>query len=195
MGKCTSITLDKKNTPMITYQLTSTDKELEDIIALQQKNLPLNISSDEKNEQGFVSAQHTIELLTKMHDAHPHIIAKHNDKVVGYTLCMLQEFRNEIPLLTPMFNEIDKAIETLNENFNYMVMGQVCVDKDYRKKGIFRALYKYMKENISKEYNAIITEVDVKNVRSINAHKAVGFKVLKEHQSNNQIWELIMLRT
>ena len=52
-----------------------------------------------------------------------------------------------------------------------------------------------MKQNISKEYNAIITEVDVKNVRSSNAHKAIGFEKLKEHQSNNQNWELILLRT
>ena len=180
---------------MIKYQLTATNKELEEIIALQQKNLPVNISTSEINEQGFVSVQHTLALLTKMHDAHPHVIAKHNDKVIGYTLCMLQEFRNEIPLLTPMFHQIDKAIKEVNEDLNYMVMGQVCVDKDYRKQGIFRALYKYMKENISKEYNAIITEVDVKNVRSSNAHKAVGFEILKEHQSNNQNWELIILRT
>jgi hypothetical protein len=75
-----------------------------------------------------------------------------------------------------------------------MVMGQVCIDKGYRKQGVFRALYTFMKENISKEYNAIITEVDVKNVRSSNAHKSVGFEVLKEYQSNNQNWEVIMLR-
>ena len=180
---------------MIHYQLTSTREELTQIIELQQKNLPLNISTDEKNEQGFVSAQHTLDLLTKMHDAHPHIIAKHNNKVVGYALCMLQEFKNEIPLLTPMFNQTDKAIKELEEKLNYMVMGQICIDKEYRKQGMFRALYQYMKQNISKEYNAIITEVDVKNVRSSNAHKAIGFEILKEHQSNNQNWELILLRT
>ncbi|MBL4643650.1 MAG: GNAT family N-acetyltransferase [Flavobacteriaceae bacterium] len=180
---------------MIKYQLTTTNKELEEIIVLQQKNLPVNISTSEITEQGFVSAQHTLALLTKMHDAHPHVIAKENGKVVGYALCMLQEFRNGIPLLTPMFNLSDKAINELNEPLNYMVMGQVCVDKEYRKQGVFRALYNYMKENISKEYNAIITEVDVKNLPSVNAHKAIGFEVLKEHQSNNQTWQLIVLRT
>jgi len=179
---------------MIKYQLTSTNEDLEQIIALQQKNLPLHISTDEKNEQGFVTIQHTLDLLTKMHNAHPHVIAKHNDTVVGYALCMLQEFRNEIPLLIPMFDLTDIAIDKLNENINYMVMGQVCVDKEYRKQGVFRALYTFMKENMSKEYNAIITEVDVDNVRSSNAHKAFGFEVLKEYQSNNQNWEIIILR-
>ncbi len=180
---------------MIKYLLTTTTKELKEILALQQKNLPVNISTSEITEQGFVSAQHTLELLTKMHDAHPHIIAKHNDKVVGYALCMLQEFRNDIPLLTPMFKLSDSAIKELDENLNYLVMGQVCVDKEYRKRGIFRALYNYMKENISKEYTAIITEVDLKNTRSVNAHKAVGFEVLKEYTSNHQNWQLVLLRT
>jgi len=179
---------------MIKYQLTSTNEELEQIIALQQKNLPLHISTNEKNEQGFVTIQHTLALLTKMHTAHPHVIAKHNDTVVGYALCMLQEFRNEIPMLIPMFNLIDTAIKKQNEDINYMVMGQVCVDKEYRKQGVFRALYTYMKKNISKEYTAIITEVDVGNVHSSNAHKSVGFEVLKEYQSNNQNWEIIILR-
>jgi ribosomal protein S18 acetylase RimI-like enzyme len=179
---------------MIKYQLTSTNKELTGIIALQHKNLPLHISANQKDEQGFVTIQHKLELLTKMHDAHPHIIAKHNDNVVGYALCMLPEFRNEIPVLTPMFDLTDIAIKKQNKGLNYMVMGQVCVDKEYRKQGVFRALYTFMKENIYKEYNAIITEVDVKNVRSSNAHKAVGFEILKEYQSNNQNWELIMLR-
>jgi ribosomal protein S18 acetylase RimI-like enzyme len=178
---------------MIKYQLTSTNEELEQIIALQQKNLPLHISTDEKNEQGFVTIQHTLDLLTKMHAAHPHIIAKHNDTVVGYALCMLQEFRNEIPVLIPMFDLTDIAIKKQNKDLNYMVMGQVCIDKEYRKQGVFRALYTFMKENISKEYNAIITEVDVGNVRSSNAHKSVGFKVLKQYQSNNQNWEIIIL--
>ena len=67
---------------MTKYQLTTTNKELEEIIVLQQKNLPVNISTSEITEQGFVSAQHTLELLTKMHDAHPHVIAKENGKVV-----------------------------------------------------------------------------------------------------------------
>ena len=178
---------------MIHYHLTATTEELEEIITLQQKNLPFNISAGEKNEQGFVSAQHNLELLKKMHDAHPHIIAKHNNKVIGYTLCMLQEFKNDIPLLTPMFNEINIAINELKEPINYIVMGQVCVDKEYRKQGVFRGLYDFMKQNISEEFNAIITEVDVKNTRSINAHKAVGFKTLKKYISQNQEWELIVL--
>ena len=39
-----------------------------------------------------------------------------------------------------------------------------------------------------------ITEVDVKNERSMNAHKAVGFKELSRHSSDGREWSLIILK-
>ena len=74
-------------------------------------------------------------------------------------------------------------------------MGQICIAKDYRSGGVFRELYQFMKQELKEEYNAIITEVDVKNTRSLNAHKAVGFKVLKNYRSNNQDWVIVILET
>ena len=175
---------------MVTYQLTKTLDELKEIIRLQQKNLPDNMSSSEKEKQGFVTLQHSLEILKKMHNAHPHIIAKKNDKVIGYALCMLRKFKDDIPVLIPMFNEIDKSLE----DTNYMVMGQICIDKKHRKQGLFRGLYKFMRQNIDTNFDAIVTEVDAKNIRSSNAHKAIGFEILKKYLSENKEWELIILR-
>jgi hypothetical protein len=180
---------------MIQYKLTTTEKELTQIIALQQENLFQNISLQEQLEQGFLTVNHSFDLLEKMHNSYPHIIAIDNAKVVGYALCMLPEFKNETPVLIPMFDQIDTVINRIENNINYVVMGQICIDKNYRQKGIFKGLYHFMKQNVSEKYNAIITEVDVKNTRSSNAHKAVGFEVLKTYTFNNQVWELIILYT
>ena len=49
-----------------------------------------------------------------------------------------------------------------------------------------------MKKELPKEYNTIITEVDSKNKRSLNAHKAIGFKELKRHHSKGREWILIV---
>ena len=50
-----------------------------------------------------------------------------------------------------------------------------------------------MAREMKDDYDSIITEVDVKNIRSLNAHKSVGFKLLKKYVSNNQLWEIIIL--
>ena len=129
-----------------------------------------------------------------MHDVCPHIIAKHNKNVIGYALCMLQGFKKDIPVLVPMFTEIDKELSAKKQPLNYLIMGQICIDKKYRKQGVFRGLYAAMKQELQGSFDAIITEVDSANIRSSNAHKAVGFKELKKYTSNHQEWELIVLK-
>mgnify|MGYP000294817886 CR=1 FL=1 len=57
-------------------------------------------------------------------------------------------------------------------------MGQICIAKEYRGSGVFRGLYQNMQRFIKGSYEAIITEVDIRNTRSMNAHKAIGFKEL-----------------
>jgi len=37
----------------------------------------------------------------------------------------------------------------------------------------------------------IITEVDITNTRSINAHRAIGFNTVYSYRSNNQDWEIL----
>ncbi len=173
---------------MITYKTASTSKELQQILLLQQANLPQAVSSLEKQTEGFVTVHHDFDILNRMNDACPHIIAKDQEKVVGYALCMHPKFGNEIEVLKPMFSEINKVFSE-----KYIVMGQVCIDKAYRKQGIFRKLYETMKEVVIPEYSTIITEVDTTNIRSLEAHYAIGFKRLSNYKASGRDWKLIHL--
>ena len=175
---------------MISYERVSSDEELEQILVLQRKNLPAIISSEEKVKEGFVTVSHTFEILKKMNTACAHIIAKSDDKVVGYALCMHPKFANEIHVLQPMFDEIDSIEPTIE---NYIAMGQVCIDKAFRKKGIFRKLYETMQVSIRPEFDTIITEVDAKNSRSLQAHYGIGFTDLKTYSVGGQDWKVIKL--
>lgn len=164
--------------------------ELLQILELQRSNLPPNLSGEEMGTEGFVTVVHTLELLTRMNEEFPHVIAMDGEKLVGYTLCMHPRFAQDINVLKPMFSEIGKS-EARNREF--MVMGQVCIDKEYRKKGIFRNLYKTMLQVIQPHFDCIITEVDAANVRSLQAHYAIGFRELKRYQSEGHDWHLILL--
>jgi len=175
---------------MIYFKPTSTNEELEQILTLQAQNLPTNLSVIEKKEQGFVTVQHTIDVLKKMHNVHPHIIAKQGEQVIGYVLSMSKVFKNDIPVLIPMFNEIDQS--TIKEK-PYILMGQVCIDKNYRGKGVFRGLYTEMRKAFSDTYEVIITEIDSLNSRSLNAHEGIGFKILSTYKFNNQNWVIVYM--
>ena len=134
--------------------------------------------------------EHSLDILKEMNDECGHIIALSNEKVVAYALCMHPKFAESIEILKPMFHEIHQVIKGKS---NYMVMGQICVAKSYRGQGVFRNLYKTMKERLPTGIDTIITEVDAKNKRSVKAHRAVGFTELKRYSSSGKDWILITL--
>ncbi|GAA4275310.1 GNAT family N-acetyltransferase [Aquimarina mytili] len=172
----------------IDYTIATTLKELEQIIQLQKNNLSSSISKNEKQKEGFVTVQHDLEILKKMNDKQPHIIAKHGNAVTGYALCMVKDFKNEIEVLKPMFTKIDTQI---NPKKSYVVMGQICIDKEYRKQGIFRGLYYKMRDELKLKYDLLITEVAANNNRSLQAHYAVGFKDLLVYDADKVTWHIV----
>lgn len=172
------------------YTTAKTNEELIQILSLQQMNLKTSVSDLEIAQEGFVTVQHTLDVLTRMNNACPHIIAKDEDKVVGYALSMTNDFKDDISVLRPMFTELEKV-----NIQNFITMGQICVAKSHRKQGVFRGLYEAIKKASYPIYDTIITEVDATNKRSLNAHYAVGFEKICTYNSLGQDWELISLKT
>lgn len=178
---------------MTQFTVVSNKVDLAQIITLQAKNLPSNISIKEAQEQGFVTVQHDMALLSAMNHPYPHIIAKKNEQVVGYALVMLPEFGNDIPVLRPMFEKID-TLRFKNKplkDTNYFMMGQVCIDKTCRRQGIFSGLYQQMKKQMSTKFDCIITEVATRNIRSMNAHQHVGFELIDVYAVADEEWAII----
>jgi predicted GNAT family N-acyltransferase len=173
----------------VLYKRASTLDELEQIRTLQLQNSSQNITSEEKLQEGFVTVQHTVALLEQMNTACAHIIAKDEEKVVGFALVMLSSFRNEIEVLIPMFERIDSLIPA---GKSYVIMGQVCVDKNYRKQGIFRGLYDFYKTQLQQEFDFLITEVAAINQRSMNAHESIGFKTIDSYDEDGIVWNIML---
>jgi len=173
---------------MVVYKRASTTRELNQILSLQQRNLPSNLSSEERTKEGFVTVSHSLEILMKMNDVCPHVIAKDLDSVVGYALCMHPEFAGEVEVLKPMFSQLNSV---LRKTERYMVVGQICIAKEYRKKGVFKGMYSFYKKELHKDFDCLITEVVSNNIRSLDAHRTVGFETIKTYQADGISWEVI----
>lgn len=172
----------------IVYKRTAQISELEQIITLQAENALTDQSSEEKAKEGFVSARHSLALLQEMNEACPHIIAKIGDEVVGYALVMLPSFKYKIEMLIPMFEKIEVLF---SEYKNYVVMGQICIAKEHRKKGIFKGLYNFYKTELESQFSVVVTEVATLNQRSLQAHHAVGFLLKERYKDNEMEWDLV----
>lgn len=179
---------------MIQTTQARTETDLLGILALQQQNLAKNISPEEAVDQGFVTVVHDLDILRRMNDAAPHTIAKDGDRVVGYALTMLQQFRVDIPFLESLFERLDQLLwhgRPLCE-VPYFVMGQVCVAKECRGMGVFDGLYDGLRRFNAERFEVVATDISSRNTRSLRAHERVGFENLQEFSvDGGEVWVIV----
>ncbi|MFN3490148.1 MAG: GNAT family N-acetyltransferase [Emticicia sp.] len=180
--------------PIITT--VKSDDDMNGILALQQKNLKKHLTPEQIQSQGFLTVEHQFSVLKAMNDAQPSIIVKDGETVVAYCLAMLPQFRNDVPELKSLFDsidEIDYGGQTLKD-FNYVVMGQVCVGEGYRSMGFFDGMYQKLREELSTKFEMCVTDISTNNARSLKAHTRVGFIPVKdfEDENLNEIWRVVV---
>lgn len=178
---------------MVLLKRAETTEELKGILTLQKANLIENLSSNLKEEQGFVTVKHDLKTLELMNEHAKQIIAVENDEVIGYALVMMKELRDLVPVLIPFFNMLEK-IEFNDKalvNSSFYVMGQICVAKNYRGQGIVKLLYQKHQEVYADQYELCITEVSTSNARSMRAHQKVGFEVIHVFQDQTDEWNIL----
>ncbi|PKP08925.1 MAG: GNAT family N-acetyltransferase [Bacteroidetes bacterium HGW-Bacteroidetes-3] len=180
---------------MITYTTSKTTEDLSGIIALQKINLLENLTEIERQNHGFLSVTHSLEVLEKMQAEARNIIIKDKNEIVGYALAMTKKSKYDIPILIPMFETFDKIKYKgkLVSDYNYIVMGQVCIHKKYRGQGLFDGGYEAFKNYFKTDFDFAITEIATKNTRSRAAHKRVGFEEIHAYKDFNETeWRIVI---
>ena len=178
---------------MIIKQVTDFS-ELEGIRNLQEANLKRNLTEEEVLTQGFVTAEYTIEFLERMHRLVPSVIAKDGDEVVGFVISAPIAIRKEHDLLGDLFNNIDNIIY---ENHSlkasrYIVVGQLCVARDYRGFGLVSRMYGHFRSCLSNDYDYCLTDVAADNPRSLKAHIKSGFRVVDTLRYGGLSWDIVL---
>src|SRR5437764_13314579 len=124
---------------MIEARPVGADGELGEILELQSRNLARSLDEREIAENGFVTVEHTLDVIRRMHALAPSIIAKDGSELAGYALVMPLECRSFVPVLEPMFRRV-AGLDVFRRRF--YVMGQICVAKPYRGRGVVDLLYR-----------------------------------------------------
>lgn len=169
-------------------------KELQGIRGLQEDNLKKNLPAGEAENEGFVSAEYSLEFLQQMHNACPSIIARDGETIAGYALVAVQSIKQHHALLEDLFNVIDTIMYkgTSLKNINYVVVGQLCIAKNYRGIGLVKKLYDFYKAELSSKFDYAITDVAQNNPRSLKAHRKAGFEVIETLSYGGIDWFVIL---
>lgn len=179
---------------MYSATTVSSDRELEQILQLQRQNLKQFISQEEKDAQGFLTMQFNLPMLQQLQAIAPSIIIKQQDEVVAYAMTVTLEGRQVYTDLEPMFVNFEKLQWQGKPLYDYRfyVMGQICVSKEHRAKGLFDMLYQHHKTVYSPHYDFIITEISTSNYRSLQAHERVGFETIHTYTDIMDTWNVVV---
>lgn len=178
---------------MTQLTVASTDQHFEQILALQRRYHAKTLSPDEQAQEGFVFAEHTIDILKRMAEELPQAIALADNRVVGYCLSLPFSLRQEVPSLVPMFEQFERCVYQGRplSDFRFFVGGQVCVDRDYRGQGLLARLYHQIRANLPVAYDLCVTEIAVRNPISIRSHERMGFKVISTYSDAAEEWVIV----
>lgn len=180
---------------LMIFTTSQTDQDLLQILDLQKRNLAQSLTPEEIDQEGFVTVHHSFEGLKKMNGYEQSVIAKEGGMVVAYLLAMTQQSKYDIPILAPMFEVFNQVLyqgKKISE-FNYLVVGQVCVAKEFRGKGVLDECYREYKRRFGKKYDFAITEIAQKNGRSMKAHERIGFKIIHQYRESNGVdWNIVV---
>jgi len=190
----TAILMQPHLSPGITLSIATTIHHFEQIIALQRCNQRDALTAEEQEEQGFLYAQYTVDILQQLASKEPQIIALDGDKVVAYNLTIATSLVKALPNLKAMFYAFDHTEYNgrLLSTYAYVVGGQICVDKHYRGHGLLKHLYNETKRLTSSRYELCVTDVSQRNTRSLNAHIKTGFEIAGTYPHDGEIWNTVV---
>ena len=179
---------------MFVATTVTTAEEIHQIHALNRANLKQHLDANEKASEGFVTWLYSIDLLEKMHALGTSVIVKNQKQVVGYALTTLKESRSFHPDLQQMFAQLEPVMykgRPLSQ-YHFYCMGQICIDKMYRGKGIVQQLYQHHKKVYGKQFDFILTEISSSNPRSLNAHLRCGFRIIYTYTDAIDEWHVVV---
>jgi predicted GNAT superfamily acetyltransferase len=178
---------------MVTAGLVQDEAELTAILALQAENLSATLSAAEALEQGFVTVEHSLDALRQMHEAMPSVVARQDGKLVGYALAMARECRGFVPILGSFFDTLERLSWDGRplSGVRFYVMGQICVAKAARGQGVVEALYAGHCRAYGARFELLVTEISVRNPRSLKAHARVGFQELHRYRDAVDEWVVV----
>jgi GNAT superfamily N-acetyltransferase len=164
-------------------------------LELQKINLTSALTPVEIESQGFVTVTHTLEELKKLNDIERSIIAKDSSKIIAYILAMTDRSKFDLPVLIPMFKIFDEVFYGAKRlsDYNYLVVGQTCIDKNYRGQGLLDKCYCEYRDRYINKYDFALSEIASTNLRSINAHKRIGFQEIHRYTDPGQTeWSIVL---
>lgn len=170
------------------------NNDIEGVLVLQEKYLVTNLT-DEQKIDGFVTTPFNHDLLIGVIQNNGLFVAKNNEEVIiAYVFAESWMFFSRYPIFEYMISlmpdlKFENHLFNTENSFQY---GPVCIDKNYRGKGLLNQLFELMRENVVKKYPFSLTFINKINTPSMKAHtEKLGWTAISEFQFNDNQYVIL----
>ena len=157
---------------MILYRRAGPD-DYPAILRIQSANYIANLAGEDR-KKGFLSAEFTSEQVAAMAEDLGTMLAIVENNVAGFLCAFRKEFNHGSPVIEKMLESYDRVCfegQSLS-SYNDYIYGPVCIDRDYRGKGLLRGLYEAQKRDLTGQFDIGVAFVARNNAHSLRAHVA-----------------------
>ncbi len=169
------------------YKL-ATRKDIQGVLAIHKKYHIDTIAEADKSD-GFVTTSLDEELLTELIAADGLSVAVENETIVGFLMSASWEYCSKWPMFQFMIGDLEK-LEYLGRKLtttNSYQYGPICIDKSHRGKGVLEGLFEFSRRVMQEKYPILVTFVNSKNTRSVNAHiNKLQMEIIQEFEYNSK---------
>lgn len=166
------------------------------ILQLQSENLITNLSEEERQE-GFLSAEFSLEQIASIAEDLGTTIATVDGAVVAFLCAFRKEFNHGSPVIEQMLAAYDRVEfeGRLLESYSSYIYGPVCIQRAYRRRGVLRRLYETQLNDLAGQFDVGVAFVSRRNIYSLKAHVAgLGMIEVGEFELKGNVYVILAFR-
>lgn len=170
--------------------------DYEAIVQLNSANYIANLSEDERKD-GFLSAVFTLEQTAAMAEDLGTTVAIVDRVLAGFLCAFRNDFDHGSPVVAKMIESHNRVRfeGKLLSGYNTYAYGPVCIDRDYRRKGLLRGLYQAQKQELAGRFEVGVALIARNNPHSVQAHVAgLGMTEVGEFEVNGIVFATVAFR-
>lgn len=165
--------------------------DIDGILSLQEKYLYRNLNEIER-KSGFVTTPFTVNQIEEILLQNGIFIAENKQKIIiAYAFAGSWKYFEQWEIFNYMVSRFPKLAFNGNKitTANSFQYGPVCIDKNYRGKGLLNQIFEEMRIEFYKKYPISVTFINKINVISEIAHtKKLGWEIIDEFEFNNNTY-------
>ena len=166
------------------------------ILWLQSANHIANLSEEQRKE-GFLAGNFTAEQIAAIAADLGTMLAIVENKIAGFLSAFRREFNHRVPVLEKMLDCYDQVPfegKPLS-SFNSYIYGPVCIDRDYRGRGLLRGLYEAQKKDLAGRFEIGVAFISRSNPHSLHAHVAgLGMTEVADFEFQGNTYVILAFR-